>query len=62
MSVVSVIGSFLLKALVIVLGICGVVIFSSILIGWVLVEMEKQDKKLTDELREMFKKEINGDY
>lgn len=62
MSVVSVIGSFLLKAFVIVLGICGVVIFSSIIIGWILVEAEKSDKKLADELREMFKREINGDY
>ena len=62
MSVVSVIGSFLLKVFVIVLGICGVAIFSSIIIGWVLVEMEKQDKKLADELRDMFKREINGNY
>ena len=62
MSVISAIGSFLLKALTIILGICGVVIFSSIIIGWILVEMEKQDKKLADELKEMFKKEINGDY
>lgn len=59
---ISAIGSFLLKALAVVLGICGVVIFSSIIIGWILVEMEKQDKKLADELKEMFKKEINGDY
>ena len=62
MSVISVIGSFLLKALVIVSGVCGVVIFTSIIIGWILVEAEKSDKKLADELREMFKKEINGDY
>ena len=62
MSVISVIGSFLLKAFAIVLGVCGVVIFSSIIIGWILVEAEKSDKKLADELREMFKKEINGDY
>lgn len=58
MSVISAIGSFLLKALVIVLGIYGVVIFGSIIIGWVFVEMEKQDIKLANELRE----EINGDY
>ena len=62
MSVISVIGSFLLKAFAIVLGVCGVVIFSSIIIGWILVEAEKSDKKLADELREMFKKDINGDY
>lgn len=62
MSVISVIGSFLLKAFAIVLGVCGVVIFSSIIIGWILVEAEKSDKKLADELREMFKREINGDY
>ena len=62
MSVISVIGSFLLKAFAIVLGVCGVVVFSSIIIGWILVEMEKSDKKLADELREMFKREINGDY
>ena len=62
MSVISATGSFLLKAFVIVSGVCGVVIFSSIIIGWILVEAEKSDKKLADELRERFKKEINGDY
>lgn len=59
---IGAIGSFLLKALAVVLGICGVVIFSSIIIGWVLVEVEKQDNKLANELKEAFKREINGDY
>lgn len=59
MSMISAIGSFLLKALAVVLGICGVVIFSSIIIGWVLVEVEKQDNKLTDELEAWRLNEIN---
>ena len=40
MSVISAIGSFILKALAIVLGVCGVVMFSAI-IGRILVEFEK---------------------
>jgi len=52
MSIISAIGSFLLKAFAIILGICGIVIFSSIIIEWVLVEVEKQDNKLTDDLKE----------